>query len=205
MDNHHSSKVEVEAARARRNNLSRKIFDWISKPHPQDITPFQKSILGIDWDKSPLGPISAWPIQLKQMVLLVVQDHAPALIFWGDENTVIYNEYFAPLIGNKHPALQGQDPYVGMPEIWDRFDGLLVTQRETGEALFERNDCLMLYRHGFLEETYFNWKSIPVIGPEGWVVGIYATGKSPSRRDIFYFGYFQSGLLSRHVVKVNCF
>ncbi|TVY31954.1 Hybrid signal transduction histidine kinase K [Lachnellula subtilissima] len=173
MENHHTSKVEVAAARARRNNPPRKIFDWISCP--QDITPFQKSILDVDWDKSPLGPISTWPIQLKQMVLLVVQDHTPAMVFWGDQNTVIYNECFAPLLGNKHPALQGQDPYGGLPEVWDRFDELLATQRETGENLFERDDCLMLYRHGFLEETYFNWKVMPVIGPEGWVVGSYVT------------------------------
>ncbi|TVY46783.1 Hybrid signal transduction histidine kinase K [Lachnellula occidentalis] len=181
MDNDHSSKdkadvdVEDKTPRARRNNPTRKIFDWISKPRPQDITPFQKSILDVDWDKSPFGPISTWPIQLKQMVLLVVQDHTPALVFWGDQNNVIYNEYFIPLIGNKHPGLQGQDPYVGLPEIWDRFDELLASQRETGETILERHDCLMLHRHDFLEETYFNWKLIPIIGPEGWVVGSYAT------------------------------
>ncbi|TVY54692.1 hypothetical protein LCER1_G002839 [Lachnellula cervina] len=145
-DNDTNSKVKVDVdtarVRARRNKPTRKIFDWISKPCPQDLTPFQKLILDADWDKSPLGPISTWPIQLKQMVLLVVQDHSPAVVFWGDHNAMIYNEHFRPMVGNKHPALQGQDPYLGLPEVWERFDELLATQRETGETILERNDCM---------------------------------------------------------------
>ncbi|TVY16004.1 Histidine protein kinase 1 [Lachnellula arida] len=174
-DNNSKVKVEVDIARARRNNPTRKIFDWISKPCPQELTPFQKFVLDVDWAKSPLGLISAWPIQLKQMVLLAVQDHTPAAVFWGDGNNMVYNESFIPMVGNKHPGLQGKHPYHGMPELWDSFDELLATQRETGETILKRNDCLMVDRLGFLEETYFNWKLIPIIGPEGWVVGSYAT------------------------------
>jgi hypothetical protein len=65
---------------ARRDNPRRKIFDWISEPRPANITPFQQFILDIDWEKSPLGPMNKWPVQLRQMVLLVVQDPAPAVV-----------------------------------------------------------------------------------------------------------------------------
>ncbi|TVY87782.1 Histidine protein kinase [Lachnellula willkommii] len=139
-DNNSKVKVEVDIARARRNNPTRKIFDWISKPCPQELTPFQKFVLDVDWAKSPLGLISTWPIQLKQMVLQVVQDHTPAAVFWGDGNNMVYNESFIPMVGNKHPGLQGKHPYHGMPELWDSFDELLATQRETGETILKRND-----------------------------------------------------------------
>jgi len=164
-----------EIARARGSNPKRKIFDWISEPRPENITPFQKFILERDWTKSPLGPISTWPTQLKQTVLLVVQDHTPAVVYWGDQNTIIYNEPYTQLIGGKHPSLQGQDPKIGFAEIWDHFEELLRNQRETGETVLEENACLMLHRHGFFEETYFSWKFVPIIGPEGWIVGSHAT------------------------------
>jgi hypothetical protein len=67
-----------EVARARKDNPRRKIFDWISEPRPENITPFQKFTLEVDWEKSPLGPMTHWPAQLRQMVLLVVQDPSPA-------------------------------------------------------------------------------------------------------------------------------
>jgi hypothetical protein len=55
----------------------RRGFDWILAP-PENVTPFQQFILDIDWKSSPLGLMKYWPSQLRQMVLLVVQDPSPA-------------------------------------------------------------------------------------------------------------------------------
>jgi hypothetical protein len=118
------------------------------------------------------------------MVLLVMSDPTPAVIYWGDEATIVYNEPYTQLIGQKHPSLQGQDPKIGFAEIWDHFEALLARQRETGETTVEANAHLMLFRHGFLEETYFSWKFVPVIGPEGWVVGSHATVMEVTREVI---------------------
>jgi PAS domain-containing protein len=155
--------------------VARKIFDWISHPPPEYITPFQQFIIDVDWNKSPLGPMETWPAQLRQMVLIVVADPTPAVVYWGDEATIVYNEAYTELIGSKHPALQGQDPKIEFAEIWDYFEKLLSTQRETGLTTMEGNQLLMLKRHGFLEETYFSWKFVPIIGNEGYVVGSHAT------------------------------
>lgn len=140
-----------------------------------DVTPFQQFILDVDWEKSPIGPMKDWPAQLRQMVLLVVQDPAPAVVYWGDEATIVYNEPYTHLIGEKHPALQGQDPSIEFAEIWDHFETLLARQRDTAETTVEANAPLLLFRHGFLEETYFSWKFVPIIGDDGWVVGSHAT------------------------------
>lgn len=45
----------------------RKVFDWISNPTLPSITPFQRFILDIDWNRSPLGPMQYWPTQLRQV------------------------------------------------------------------------------------------------------------------------------------------
>ena len=169
--------TEIATARVahRKANPKRKIFDWISHPRPENVTAFQKFILDIDWERSPLGPMEKWPPQLRQMVLLVVQDPSPAVVYWGDEATIVYNEAYTYLIGSKHPALQGQDPRIEFAEIWEHFENLLANQRETAETTVEANAFLLLKRHGFFEETYFSWKFMPIIGDDGWVVGSHAT------------------------------
>ena len=96
-------------------------------------------------------------------------------MYWGDNATIIYNEPYTQLIGRKHPNLQGQDPKIEFAEIWDHFEKLLANQRETAETVVEANAFLLLFRHGFFEETFFSWKFVPIIGDEGWVVGSQAT------------------------------
>ncbi len=119
--------------------------------------------------------MKSWPAQLRHMVLMVVADHTPAVIYWGDEEVNIYNEAYIPLVGSKHPALQGQHPEIELAEVWDYFGNLLRNQRETGLTVMEQNQPLMLMRHGFMEETYFSWKFVAVIGDQGLVVGSYCT------------------------------
>jgi PAS domain-containing protein len=77
--------------------------------------------------------------------------------------------------GQKHPSLQGTDPKYGFAEIWDQFAQLLEGARQTGNTVEEKNSFLLLERHGFLEETYFSWKFMPMVGPEGYTIGSYAT------------------------------
>lgn len=101
------------------------------------------------------------------------------MVYWGDDATIVYNEPYTTLIGKKHPALQGQDPSIEFAEIWSHFEALLAKQRETAETTIEANAPLLLFRYGFLEETYFSWKFVPIIGEEGWVVGSHATVRLP--------------------------
>jgi hypothetical protein len=92
----------------------RKAFDWTRDAAPEDLTAFQKFLRAdIVWENSPLGPMNQWPDQLRQMVLLIVADPNPAVVYWGDSQAIVYNEAYIPLIGEKHPGLQGQDPRVG--------------------------------------------------------------------------------------------
>ncbi|KAG4441101.1 hypothetical protein IFR05_003391 [Cadophora sp. M221] len=165
----------LSVARAGQVKNQRRVFDWLSDPQLENITPFQRFVLDVDWKTSPLGPIELWPVQLRQMVLLVIQDPSPAVVYWGEDSTIVYNEAYTHLIGQKHPALQGQDPKIEFSEIWDHFEKLLARQRETAQTTVEANAFLLLHRHGFLEETYFSWKFVPIIGNEGWVVGSHAT------------------------------
>lgn len=54
-----------------------KFMDWISNPGAFKLTPFQQLTIDTDWENSPLGPISGWPMQLRSTVLLVCADPQP--------------------------------------------------------------------------------------------------------------------------------
>ncbi len=154
---------------------ARKILDWTRNPAPPDLTPFQQFTRDVDWKNSPLGPMDSWPAQLRQLVLILMADPTASVVYWGEEQTIVYNEAYCPLIGQKHPSLQGQDPKIGFAEIWPKFDKIIREQQETGQTIVGGKQFLLLQRYGFLEETYFSWKFMPVIGEEGYVVASYAT------------------------------
>src|SRR4051794_37765496 len=46
------------------------------------------------------------------------------------------------------------------------------------------DDCLFLKRNGFLEESYFSWSIIPLVGEDGLVVGLYNPAFEKTRRKI---------------------
>ncbi|KAF7924428.1 uncharacterized protein EAE98_007479 [Botrytis deweyae] len=182
----------------------RKNFDWISEPRTMELTPFQQFTVDVDWEKSPLGPMNGWSKQLRSMVLLCFADPTPATILWGDDSTIIYNEPFTQLIGDKHPASQGQNICIGFAEVWDYFDVLIEAQKETGKALIQNDVLLLLHRHGFEEETYMTYKFIPIIcEDEGHVIAVRTTIDETTRQVIGYRRMAIIRALGEHLSKAQ--
>lgn len=59
----------------------------------------------IDWGATPLGPIGTWDYDLRAVYNLIMRSPNPAAMYWGDEFTVIYNEAYVLIAGQKHPGL----------------------------------------------------------------------------------------------------
>ncbi|KAH8649046.1 hypothetical protein BX600DRAFT_388716 [Xylariales sp. PMI_506] len=150
-------------------------LDWMQDPPPPGMTEFQHFVKGLDWQNTKLGPMSTWPRELKQMVRLIMADSNPSILYWGDSFTLIYNEAYIPMIGEKHPDIQGKDAPDAFPDFWPYFDGILNEQRFTGKPAVGEASMLLMERHGFLEETYFNWRLIPIIGDDGEFKGSYGS------------------------------
>ena len=64
-------------------------------------------IRALDWSKTSLGPISAWPTHLIATVGLILPAQAQIVLFWGPDFVALYNDAFAPTIGDKHPRGTG--------------------------------------------------------------------------------------------------
>ena len=159
-------------------------FDWTRLPVTAALPRHVQFARSIDWAKTPLGPIEDWTFDLRAMCNLIMGSPHPAAMYWGSEFTAIYNEAYILLAGQKHPELMGQSYKNAWSEIWDDISDVFTNAIESGQATMKDDDCLFVKRNGFLEESYFSWSIIPLIGEDGSVVGLYNPAFEKTRRKI---------------------
>lgn len=148
-------------------------------------TPFQKLINDLDWASTDLGSRDTWSRELNQIVRLIMLHSDPMVIYVGPKYSIIYNEACAPLIGDNHPRMLGSNAADSFPEFWAYFDRIISEQRETGMAARGEASMLLLERHGFIEETYFDWQLTPLIDDQG---DMFATLSQPSEKTFEIIG-----------------
>ncbi|KAL1591205.1 hypothetical protein WHR41_00440 [Cladosporium halotolerans] len=159
-------------------------FDWTRIPISDAMPEHVKFARSVDWASTALGPIETWSADLRQMCNLIIASPHPAAFYWGEELIAIYNEAYIELAGQKHPSLMGQSYRVAWAEIWDNVKDVFANAKSTGEATMKDDDCLFIKRSDFLEETYFSWSIIPMVGGDGSVVGLYNPAFEKTRRKI---------------------
>ncbi|MCJ1402801.1 hypothetical protein MMC11_006022 [Xylographa trunciseda] len=159
-------------------------FDWTRLPVTPALPRHIQFARSVDWASTSLGPIEAWPAALRGMCNLIMASPHPAAMYWGDDLIAIYNEPYILLAGQKHPTLMGQSYRVAWSEIWDAVKDVFADAKTTGQATMKDDDCLFMRRSGFLEETYFSWSIIPLVGDDGSVVGLYNPAFEKTRRKI---------------------
>lgn len=159
-------------------------FDWTRLPLSPSLPDHVRFARSIDWNKTSLGPIDQWSVDLRGMCNLIMASPHPSAMYWGREHVAIYNEAYILLAGQKHPALMGSRYRDAWAEIWDALGSVFDNAFENAQATMKDDDCLFIVRNGFLEETYFSWSIIPLIGDNGAVVGLYNPAFEKTRRKI---------------------
>ena len=129
-------------------------------------------IRALDWSKTSLGPISTWAPHLKSTISLVLPAQAQIVLFWGPEFVALYNDAYAPTIGNKHPRALGRPARENWTELWDDLEPLLRRVLETGETVFAKDRPFYIERHGYPENVYFDISYSPIRDDVGEVGGI---------------------------------
>ena len=71
-------------------------------------TPMGRLIRAYAWERSPLGPILSWDLELKVMVTLMLASPFRGAIWYGEHNVLLYNDEYATLAGTKHPEILGK-------------------------------------------------------------------------------------------------
>ncbi|KAF2716077.1 hypothetical protein K431DRAFT_316794 [Polychaeton citri CBS 116435] len=159
-------------------------FDWTRLPITDAMPPHIRFARSVDWAVTSLGPIETWSADLRQMCNLIMASPHPAAMYWGDDLIAIYNEAYIFLAGQKHPRLMGQSYRAAWAEIWDDVKDVFDSAKLTGEATMKDDDCLFIKRTDSLEETYFSWSIIPMVGSDGSVMGLYNPAFEKTRRKI---------------------
>lgn len=128
-------------------------------------------IADYDWASTPLGPIASWPQSQKTAVdIMLASGHAMQLA-WGPERTVLYNDAYAPMLGDRHPAALGVPFSEAWPEIWEEIKPL-VDRVFAGQTVRFEDMPLVMTRSGYPEDTWWTFSYSPVRNEPGEVAGL---------------------------------
>ncbi|HTZ45801.1 MAG TPA: PP2C family protein-serine/threonine phosphatase [Jatrophihabitans sp.] len=127
----------------------------------------------LDWAATPLGPIETWPQSLISSLSILLASKAQIVMFWGPDYIALYNDAYAPTIGDKHPDALGRPASVYWAELWEMLEPMLAGVRTSGEAFSGSDYLFNIARHGYLEEVYFDISYDPVRVEDGSVGGVF--------------------------------
>ena len=128
----------------------------------------------LDWSRTALGSIAAWPQSLKTSVSTCLDCAFPIVLWWGPELTILYNDEYRPFLGSsKHPSALGQPGARVWAEIWDVIQPMLSQVMDRGEPTRSRDLLLHINRGGYPEEAYFSFSYSPIRAEDGKVGGIF--------------------------------
>ncbi|MET7654230.1 MULTISPECIES: SpoIIE family protein phosphatase [unclassified Streptomyces] len=134
---------------------------------------FGDLLAGIEWAATPLGPPESWPGPLVDTLrLMLTSEHGMAL-YWGAEFATLYNLGSSPIVGAKHPWALGK-PYKDVfPEVWAHpVSSHFHYVTDTRKSLLIPDEPLIMERHGFPEQCYFDSSFQPVLLDDGTVGGV---------------------------------
>ncbi|WP_176596326.1 MULTISPECIES: hybrid sensor histidine kinase/response regulator [Sphingobium] len=121
---------------------------------------------------SPLGPVVGWSPALVSTVRLMLSSQAEIVLFWGPDLCALYNEAYAPTIGDKHPRVLGRPAREGWSELWDDLEPLLRSVVEGGQSVHAKDRPFYIERDGRQgEEVFFDISYSPVFEADGSIGG----------------------------------
>ncbi len=74
-------------------------------------------VAAYDWAATPLGPRERWSPSLRLIVETILASRFPMALRWGPEFVLIYNDGYAPILGDKHPRALGLPFSQTWPEV----------------------------------------------------------------------------------------
>lgn len=132
---------------------------------------------------SPLGPPDDWSPALVSTVRMMLSSRAEIVLFWGPDLCALYNEAYAPTIGDKHPTALGRPAREGWAELWDDLGGLLASVKDSGETVHAKDRPFYIERDGKRgENVYFDISYSPVFESDGTIGGVLCIVSETTKR-----------------------
>ncbi|KAI5198167.1 hypothetical protein E4T39_06893 [Aureobasidium subglaciale] len=115
----------------------------------------------VDWAATSIGAIDDWPPELLLLFHLIILDPQPRLLLLGLDHLLLYNEAYAELVGEKHPAALGCPIREAFPETYSLTLSIVDEVVSTGRASVEKGFTMPLMRNGRLMEIHMSWTIVP--------------------------------------------
>lgn len=129
-------------------------------------------IRATDWSQTSVGRIETWPQSLCTAIGIMLNNHFPMYIAWGNDFIQFYNDGYQPILGStKHPQAMGRSSQETFAEIWDII-GPIFDDVMNGKAVGFPDFMLPLNRNGYSEECYFDFSYSPIRKENGDVGGV---------------------------------
>jgi signal transduction histidine kinase/ActR/RegA family two-component response regulator len=135
----------------------------------------------VDFSSTPIGPSEGWDRSLKAVTALMFDSQFPMFVAWGDDLTFLYNDAYAEILGNKHPAALGARFRDIWSEIWDDISPL-IDKAMMGVATFSQDLPLVMNRAGYDELSWFTFSYSPVRDEYGDVRGMFCAVTETTER-----------------------
>ena len=159
------------------------MFSPGSSPSPQgklsslaEIFPGESEMAGrmrrLDWNQTSMGPPEGWPDALRHAVATMLGHEIPMAVLWGAELSMLYNDAYRSVAGEKHPGLLGQPAARWWPEIWPVLSPIFEDVMTAGRSHRLEDSPFRINRHGYLEETWFTLSYAPIFDSRGDVGGV---------------------------------
>jgi PAS domain S-box-containing protein len=140
-----------------------------------------RAIAAFPWGRTPLGELLAWPSHLRLAVNLMLGAGAPMALIWGPDYRLLYNDRYAEIIQDKHPAALGAPAGETFAEVWSVI-APLFRRAMSGEAVLIEDLELNVTRQGRAEAAYFSFSYNPIAHEAGRVDGFLAVVVETTRR-----------------------
>ena len=132
----------------------------------------EQRLLAFDWAATSLGNRASWPPSLRTLVRVMLVSRQPMFIAWGPQRIFLYNDSYAPILGDKHPAALGCAMQDIWSEIWSDIEPF-VNSVFAGQPVHMDDLSLTMHRHGYPEETHFAFSYTPIPDDSGRIEGLF--------------------------------
>ncbi|WP_295855999.1 PAS domain-containing protein [uncultured Xylophilus sp.] len=126
----------------------------------------------LDWRSTPLGDPMSWPHPLRTVVGIMLGAEQPMRLIWGAECTLLYNDGYARILGQRHPAALGRPFRDVWPEVWPELVPVLRRVLD-GEGIHQEDAAYTVLRNGYPERAHFALSYTPVRDEQGVVAGVF--------------------------------
>ena len=161
-------------------------IEMAPRPPEPDLRPeageMARRIRDFDWSKTPLGPEDRWPASLKTAVRVMLGSRYPMFVWWGEDRINIYNDAYAPVLGDRHPRALGRPAEETWSDIWDTVGPQAELVMREGRSTWSEELLLVMGRKGFLEESFFTYSYSPIPDDDGAIGGLFCACTEETQR-----------------------